>query len=210
LQGIYSSWAIVGAYGDNLYRAAEREAKIHNFNNNELQQLKELGTALNYNGYGIELNDLHYHPKDLFLTVSKYNNPFEFINEEEKYQNLFYGYKNDLELASAIKPSLIKGCVIVHLPNTKWARRVSGVYGNQLARENPNRAHALFTETQGGYRVSVRAPLVFKQNADTLCLQFDSGGGRAGAAGINYLDQLDYDDFVNKFLEMYNNQRVAK
>jgi len=41
------------------------------------------------------------------------------------------------------------------------ARRISGVFGNQLAVESPAQAHAVLTaKPDGGYVVSVRAPMV--------------------------------------------------
>jgi hypothetical protein len=207
LQGIFSIWSAVGAYGDNFYQAAESVVEPYNFSRSQLEQLKELGTVLNYNSYGIELSDLHFHPADLYQVVHQYADPFTFIHEEEKYQRLLNYYKMDLEQASSIKPTSesTKSTTLIHLPNTSWARRVSGIYVNQLARENPNKAHALLTELPaGGYRISLRAPLSTKQNADTLCRQFETGGGRAAAAGINHLKQVDYDYFVEKFIEIYS------
>jgi hypothetical protein len=45
------------------------------------------------------------------------------------------------------------------LPDAAWARRVSGVYANDLATAKPQRAHALLTRApKGHYVVSVRAP----------------------------------------------------
>ena len=79
------------------------------------------------------------------------------------------------------------------LPNKKWARRVSGVLGNDLANKFPNRAHAIITEKENNdYLVSIRAPLNRKNGADLLASQFPTGGGRKAAAGINNLpkDQL--------------------
>jgi len=48
----------------------------------------------------------------------------------------------------------------------------------------------------GNYLVSVRAPMTNKQGAADLCMQFPTGGGRAGAAGINDLPAESLDDFV--------------
>jgi len=62
------------------------------------------------------------------------------------------------------------------------------VYSNQLARDNPDRAHALLSTLEdGAYLVSVRAPLSNREGADDLCRQFPTGGGRKAAAGINHL-----------------------
>jgi len=93
---------------------------------------------------------------------------------------------------------------VFELPNEKWARRVSGVYGNDLANQNPSKAHAVLTRReQGGYLVSVRAPLENKQGADQICRQFETGGGRAAAAGINVLVDSDVDKFVQTLSEFY-------
>jgi hypothetical protein len=49
----------------------------------------------------------------------------------------------------------------------------------------------------------VRAPLANKTGADEICSQFETGGGRKGAAGINHLPEADYDRFVNTFFKAY-------
>ena len=60
-----------------------------------------------------------------------------------------------------------------------------------------DRAHAVLTvKENGNYLVSVRAPMINKQGAADLCMQFPTGGGRAGAAGINDLPAESLDDFV--------------
>ena len=205
LNGEFSLWAAVGAYGDNFYQSAEKTVKCNNLSKTQIGQLKELGTALNYNGYGVTLEDLYFHPKELYQYVHQFKDPFAFINEEKKYQILLDGYKGDLEKAKTLTISMLtETTAIIYLPNTKWARRVSGIYGNKLAYDSPNMAHALLTElSDGGFRISVRAPLNTRQNADILCRQFETGGGRSAAAGINYLNNMDHDLFINKYIETY-------
>ena len=61
----------------------------------------------------------------------------------------------------------------------------------------------LTAKPEGGYVVSVRAPLAAKSGADTLCSQFDSGGGRKGAAGINHLPESELGRFIASFFEIY-------
>jgi hypothetical protein len=56
---------------------------------------------------------------------------------------------------------------------------------------------------KGHYVVSVRAPLANKTGADTLCLRFETGGGRKAAAGINVLPEGRLDDFARAFFETY-------
>ena len=54
----------------------------------------------------------------------------------------------------------------------------------------------LTVKENGNYLVSVRAHMTNKQGAEDRCMQFPTGGGRAGAAGINDLPAESLDDFV--------------
>jgi hypothetical protein len=91
------------------------------------------------------------------------------------------------------------------LPDETWARRVSGVYSNDLATENPERAHAVLTlKDNGNYLISVRAPMIKKSGAAELCMQFPTGGGRAGAAGINDLPADTLQGFIDAFEQAYS------
>ena len=91
------------------------------------------------------------------------------------------------------------------LPDEVWPRRISGVFGNELANQNPARGHAILSYNgQGGYQISVRAPLISKIGAGELCSLFTMGGGRKSAAGINHLtlDQLAV--FIKVFEQKYH------
>ena len=207
LNNKHLAWAVTGAYGDNLFVAAEQAAKPLNLSTNELEQLKLLGTCLNYNGYGASLDDLIFAPEDLYHKIKPYADPFDFINNDAAYQQLEHGFHDDMANAAALKPEYeTDSHAIIILENEKWARRVGGVYANQLAQENPGRAHAMLTKNgNNGYVVSVRAPLTNKTGADSLCRQFHSGGGRKAAAGINHLAETDYDQFMAAFLSAFLN-----
>ncbi|MDH5219406.1 MAG: hypothetical protein OEX19_17000, partial [Gammaproteobacteria bacterium] len=79
------------------------------------------------------------------------------------------------------------------------------VFANLLATTAPSRAHAMLTEKANGhYLVSVRAPFSTKTGADELCRQFETGGGRQAAAGINDLPPSDYKRFKQAFLAAFN------
>jgi len=52
LDGAHLRWAVTAAYGDNLHKAAQAAAAPLKLSQEELAQLEELGTLLNYNGYG--------------------------------------------------------------------------------------------------------------------------------------------------------------
>ena len=205
LQQKYLLWAVTAAFGDNLHQSAITAAKPLNLQQAELDQLELLGTCINYNGYGSTLDDLIFTPENLYKKISHYENPFDFIKNDENYQTLENGYREDFSHAEHIKPAYESASHSLSiLPNEKWARRVSGVYANALATDNPDRAHAMLTEQgDGNFLVSVRAPLNNKTGADDLCRQFETGGGRKAAAGINKLPAADYDLFVEKFTQAF-------
>ena len=101
---------------------------------------------------------------------------------------------------SALPESGSAHAALYILPNESWAKRIVGVMGNDLAKKHPDRAHALLVDMgDGGYRVSVRAPYNRKYGADDLCRQFESGGGRKAAAGINSLPALLVPEFLERF-----------
>lgn len=205
LNNKYLAWAVTAAYGDNLFFAAENAAKPLQLATEELEQLKLLGTCINYNGYGSTLDDLIFTPEDLYKKIKPYADPFDFINNEPAYETLVNGYHEDMANARAIQAEYESDSHAVFiLENEKWAKRVSGVFANQLAQENPNRAHAMLTKNDDeSFVVSVRAPLNNKTGADELCRQFDTGGGRKAAAGINNLPVTDYNHFVSIFLKYF-------
>jgi hypothetical protein len=201
LAGAYRGWAVAGAFGDNFHEMARRAAQPLGLNAEQLESLSELGTCLNYNGYGLELDDLLFHPAALAMAMRPYSDPLDFIHNERAYQTLRTGYHDDIGNAEALCPEQSSDqSALFILPDEPWARRVSGVYGNLLARVYPQRAHAILTRMDNGdYRVSVRAPLTTRQGADLLCREFPSGGGREAAAGINELPATQFDHFAARF-----------
>jgi hypothetical protein len=198
-------WAVTAAYGDNLFTSAEEAAQPLALSTEQLEQLKELGTCINYNGYGATLDDLIYTPIALYELIKPYVDPFDFINNETGYQRLRDGYYNDVNQAEQISAEYLSGShALFILPNEKWARRVSGVFANSLAQQFPARAHAMLTQqSDGGYLVSVRAPLENKTGADELCRQFPTGGGRKAAAGINKLPADQMSVFKDAFTQAF-------
>lgn len=205
LNGAHAHWAVVGAFGDNLANSAYQLAKEIGLADSHVAQLKVLGECINYNGYGASLDDLHITPQALSLAIRPYADPLDFVAQSPHYKTLLEGYQKDMAQAVALEAIEQDDSVaIFSLPDQPWARRVSGVYANQLATESPNRAHAMLTiKSNGNYLVSVRAPLNRKEGADKLCLQFPTGGGRKAAAGINDLPADQLDQFICKFREAY-------
>lgn len=206
LGGRYLPWAVAAAFGDNLADAARRAAAPLQYSEDQLAQLQSLGECLNYNGYGETLDDLFFDPAALYRQLRPYADPFAFVAESPAYQTLKAGYAQDMARAMAVPAaeSRAAGRIFV-LPAEKWARRISGVFGNRLAVESPNQAHAVLTaKPGGGYVVSVRAPVAARAGADTLCSQFDSGGGRKAAAGINHLPEAELGRFIASFFAVFS------
>lgn len=200
LQGRHRIWAVVGAFGDNLRQSALRAAEPLGLNPGQLDALQSLGECLNYNGYGETVADLHFPPDELYRLVHGHADPFAFIAEEPAFRRLQQGYAEDLARAEALAPEFAtERSALYFLPDAAWSRRVNGSFGNRLAQSQPKRAHALLTRRQGGYTVSVRAPLSAPTGADELCLRFESGGGRKAAAGINGLPEARLEEFVRQF-----------
>jgi hypothetical protein len=201
LSGQYRAWAVAAAFGDNLHESARNAARLLALDEDRLQQLRELGECLNYNAYGDTVEDLHFHPAELFRLMQPYSSPFDFISGETAFARLRAGYAEDMARASSLLPYFADAAHAVFvMPDEAWCRRVNGVFNNSLASSHAQRAHAIVTHKQPGvYAVSVRAPLANPQGADALCRQFETGGGRAGAAGINALPEADLERFVAGF-----------
>ncbi|MDD4914049.1 MAG: DHH family phosphoesterase [Methylococcales bacterium] len=206
LQGRYLAWAVVGAFGDNLLNTARQAAKALHITESQLTPLQQLGICINYNAYGATVADLQIAPADLFRQLLVYQSPFDFMTDQPAiYQQLLTAYMDDMQRANTMIPAFQNENIAVFiLPDEKWSRRVSGVWGNDLANLYPDRAHAVLSvNANGGYQVSVRAPLNRKTGADELCARFPSGGGRKAAAGINHLAEQQLTAFIDAFRLQY-------
>jgi hypothetical protein len=207
LGGRFVEWAIVGAFGDNLKASAEALARPLSFDGSEIELLENLGVYINYNGYGASLDDLHFSPKELYRLVSVHAKPLDFIRDAPRhFEQLETGYRDDMARARNVKVSRQSSAAAMFMfPDQPWARRVSGVFSNDLANASPDRAHAEVTERSDvTFLVSVRAPLSNKVGAVDLCRRFPTGGGREAAAGINNLPAEQLEAFTNEFCEFYS------
>jgi hypothetical protein len=223
LNGQYVHWAIAAAYGDNMHASASHLAIKLGLSDFQQAQLNELGTYINYNGYGQEVGDLHFHPAALYQALLDYPNPFTLIEQEGSiFSQLKTAYLADMESAQASKilddNQFVKTIV---LEDAAWARRVSGVFGNELANQSPDKAHIVITlnpitsinqekmsdtvvqKAEQSYTVSLRAPLNNKQGAGDICAQYPTGGGREAAAGINKLPISMLDNFIKTVTKHY-------
>jgi hypothetical protein len=197
LDGAHRAWALVGAHGDNM--------EVH-----DAMALRDLGIALNYNGYGESLADLHFHPVDLHRRMRGYADPLAFAREDASFRVLSQAYREDMSRAAGLEPVTESPHAALYvLPDAAWARRVAGVLASRLARAAPARAHAVALPARGGWQVSVRAPLERPRGAAALCRAWESGGGREGAAGINYLPSPELARFAARFLAHFRGEGYA-
>lgn len=206
LNGLYRLWAIVAAFGDNVSQSARTLAVQAGLAESQIKEMARLGEYLNYNSYGDSLEDLHFHPAELYRELEPYPDPFIFIAESPAFTELAAGFRDDIAMVDSLRPLFED----VHhaaylLPDASWARRISGILANRLANNSPLRAHAVITPSRSGdYTISVRAPLANPEGADTLCMSFETGGGRKAAAGINKLPKDALDTFLGSFAKQFD------
>jgi len=198
--GAHRAWAVSAAFGDNVTQAAMAAARTLELGPERIDALAELGRLVNYNAYGDSVDELHVHPAQLYLRLHAYADPFEFIRADPCVEQLREGYRSDLERARAQEPVLLEAThMAVVLPDAPWARRVSGTFANELARAGGERAHAVLTRRGAHLSVSIRAPQARPRGADVLARRFPTGGGRAGAAGIDRLPDAELGAFLTAF-----------
>jgi len=207
LQDEFATWAVAAAFGDNMQASAIALANKLGLTDAEQSLLQELGIYINYNGYGSSLDDLHFHPADLYQQLLEYANPFDLIYQQDSvFYQLKIAYLADMAKAKAAEVIFDDNNVkALQLADEPWARRVSGVFGNELANASPDKAHVVLTlNIDKSYTISLRAPLNNKQGAGELCASFPTGGGRAAAAGINVLPEEMLGDFLERVSEYYS------
>lgn len=197
LGGLFTAWALVGAYGDNLTRVADARAAQLGLGAEDRRRLQTLGEAINYNAYGDSAQDVLIAPAQLFPILMRYRHPLALLERESIAQELEALRQSDLRQAGATTPRWQDARTRVYmLPDASWSRRVIGTLVNQLANEQPEQAHAVLkAKGAGGLLVSVRAPLAAPGGAAALCRRF-GGGGRAGAGGIDHLPEQELPRFM--------------
>ncbi|MGB1475717.1 MAG: DHH family phosphoesterase [Candidatus Poseidoniaceae archaeon] len=173
--GVESDWAQVALHGDGL--------SVHS----SKPEFKELGELLNYNGYGADLSDLHFHPDELLLLCLQAKTPQNFM-DTQAFMTLKNGFESDLLNAKNIE--LSNGYYL--LPNESWARRVVGVMAHRI-NESGNGPHVIAIDKGESLQVSIRGT----EGIGDLCKMF-GGGGRATAGGIDALPKDDITALMNE------------
>ena len=170
-----SDWAQVALHGDGL--------SIHS----SKPEFKELGELLNYNGYGADLSDLHFHPDELMLLCLQARTPQNFILSPA-FEKLKQGFESDIKQAENIE--MIDGYYL--LPNEAWARRVVGVMAHRI-NENSEGPHVIAIDKGETLQISLRG----RNGIGDLCAMF-GGGGRATAGGIDALPKSQITALMNE------------
>lgn len=201
LHGRHRPWAVAAAFGDNLAEAACRLAHSIGLDGAAVEALAQLGQVFNYNAYGECEQDLHVAPAALYRALGGHDHPFEFIATSEVYRALCAGYRDDCARMQGLRPhAQLGGGAVYILPASAWARRISGVLANQLVAQHRGASFAVLNQRDdGSYLVSVRSGAPLALSACGFCQQFDSGGGRKAAAGINRLPAAELDRFMDSF-----------
>lgn len=203
LDGAHRAWAITGAFGDNLGTVAQALAEASGFSSADTDVLRRLGQCLNYNAYGDHVRELLVDPEQLSRRMRPFHDPLAFARDDPTLARLEAAMREDMALARAVTPfSAADGVIVIVLPDEPWSRRVSGTLAHAVARDAPDRAHAVLTPDGGAFTVSIRAPLNAPQRAVDVARRF-GGGGRAGAAGIDGLPADRMDAFVSAMREVY-------
>ena len=180
--GVESDWAQVALHGDGL--------SVHS----SKDEFKELGELLNYNGYGADLSDLHFHPDDLLLLCLRAKTPQNFM-DTQAFMTLKNGFESDLSNAKNIE--LNNGYYL--LPNEAWARRVVGVMAHRI-NESGDGPHVIAIDKGDTLQVSIRG----SEGIGDLCKMF-GGGGRATAGGIDALPKSE----ITALMKEVNSRRSA-
>ena len=198
LGGRYRAWAVVAAFGDNLLAQAYSAAAELGLSDADTGTLKELGECLNYNAYGESVEDLHFHPAELYRRLHEHADPLAYAANAQEFVILRNARAADLQQARALHlDTPACGCIAVFMPDSAWSHRVCGAFANELAQKHPGHAIALLVARDSGYRVSLRAP----HGMQNLARQFDSGNGRETAAGIQFLPGQDVDRLMRRLVQ---------
>lgn len=206
LHGRHRLWTIAALFGDGLPKVAKLLAEQAGLATEETKRIASLGEAINYNAYGETIDDLHISPDQLYLRLSPFHSPFDFMENDTIAHELIELMQSDMSIASQHKASYTSdGCKVFVLPDAAWARRANGVFSNTLSLNNPNHALAVVLPLASGHlQISVRAPKTNPVGADIFCRSFPTGGGRAAAAGINCLPAAAIEDFIRAFEAFFN------
>ncbi len=125
LGGLFTPWALVGAYGDNLTQVADARAEQLGLGAEERRRLQTLGEAINYNAYGDSVHDVLIAPARLFPVMMRYRHPLALLERESIAQELEARRQSDLREVGNLTARWQDAHTRVYmLPDAPWSRRV--------------------------------------------------------------------------------------
>ena len=202
LRSAFTEWAVVGCFGDNLDTTAD--TLIDNLSSSvDRDALKQLGICVNYNAYGSQPADLHFHPADLYRRMQCHTSPTALLQDDrDLFETLVAAYETDMSAAR-------RHLGLSMTTTSRWchSRRGVGTRVSGCMATTWLTSHRTKRTRSDGYRRwlfgKVRAPLNNRTGADAVCRQFETGGGRAAAAGINQLPRDQLGRFIDALRAQY-------
>jgi len=204
LDGRFRSWAIVGAFGDNMGETGAALAASLAADADTVAAWRRLGEALNYNAYGSTVADLAIDPAALYRRLECHAEPLQFLEREPVVPCIERMMRADLALAAAQPATVRTGRIAIYeLPDLPWARRVVGTLANLLVRQRPDEAVAILVpEPARGVTLSLRVPAGSTLAAGEFAGRF-GGGGRRSAAGCIGLTPTQVQEVREQLLAEY-------
>ena len=198
LGGRYRRWAICAAFGDGMPTSAVALAghlpRDQRLSRLELEALRVIGEALNYNAYAADTGTAVLEASALYRSLAGIVDPLVLIDTPLIAQLTSLS-------ASDLAESLRAGPILDLpagsawlLPATVAARRARGLVAQRLRARIGNRTVLIIApDGEGRVDISIRCPAGAARPASSFARRYDGGGGRATAAGIDRLpaERLD-------------------
>ena len=192
LGGRYRRWAICAAYGDGMPASAVALAGQlpagQALSRLDLESLRIIGEALNYNAYAADTGTAVLEASALYRSLDGMSDPLALIHTP-LIARLTALSASDLAESLRAGPilDLPAGCAWL-LPPTIAARRARGLVAQRLrARAGQRTVLIIAPDGQGRVDISIRCPAGSPRPASSFARRYDGGGGRATAAGIDRL-----------------------
>ena len=188
----YRRWAICAAFGDGMPASALGLARAlpagQTLTEAELDALRIIGEALNYNAYAADTGTAPIDPAALYRSLAGIVDPLPLAGSP-LVTGLTALSASDLAEALQAGPilDLPGGCAWM-LPATTGARRARGLVAQHLrARAGDRVVLIIAPDGRGHVDISLRCPIGAARPASAFARRYDGGGGRATAAGIDKL-----------------------
>ncbi len=192
LGGRFRRWAICAAFGDGMAGPAaslsERLSREQSLSISELDQLRVIGEAINYNAYAADTGTALLDSAEFYRRLAGITDPLD-LADWPLIVALTRMSARDLGEALRGGPilDLPTGAAWL-LPPTLSARRARGVIAQHLKTQARDRTVMIVApDGKGHVDISLRCPVGAPRPASAFARRYDGGGGRATAAGIDRL-----------------------